>query len=102
MPPVKDPLKESRSRLNIRIAPEIKERIQRAANILGQDLTEFTSSTLNKYSREVIENHDQILLSEKDYEFFDDALSRPARKPSERSLKALKEYERVFQKKASL
>ena len=96
MASVKEKSARNRSRLNVRISPEIKERIQRAAYILGQDLTEFTSITLNRHAQEVIENHDQIILSEKDYNFFVDALGKPVRKPSKRSLSALKEYKRVF------
>lgn len=102
MPSIREKSSQSYSRLNVRISPEIKARIQRAASILGQDLTEFTSNTLNQYAQEIIENHDQILLSEKDYKFFVDALNKPARKPSERSIKALKEYKRMFKKESSL
>lgn len=84
------------SRLNIRIHPDIKERIQRAARILGQDLTEFTSNVLNREAKEIIDNHEQILLSEQEYDWFIEALDRPARTPSKRSLRALKEYREVF------
>ncbi|MGD9560717.1 MAG: DUF1778 domain-containing protein [Pyrinomonadaceae bacterium] len=96
MPPIREKTSREYSRLNVRISPQIKERIQRAAHILGQDLTEFASNTLNQHAREIIENHDQILLSEKDYGFFLDALNRPARAPSKRSMKALEGYKRML------
>ena len=99
---VKENLSASNGRLNIRLLPEIKARIQRAAHILGQDLTEFTSNILNREAQEIIENHEQILLSERDYTFFTEALNRPAQKPSERSLNSLKEYQRIFEKENSL
>ncbi len=86
------------SRLNIRIAPEIKAKMKRAANILGQDLTEFASSILNREAQQVINTNDELVLSESDYKFFIEALDRPAQKPSKRSLKAHREYRQLFKK----
>ena len=34
------------SRLNVRLSPEIKARVAKAATIIGQDLTEFAAATL--------------------------------------------------------
>ena len=84
------------SRLNVRLSPDVKARISRAAHILGQDLTEFTSSTLGRYADEIIDNHEQILLSESDYEFFIAELEKPATAPSEYSKKAMFDYRQVF------
>lgn len=88
--------KATNSRLNIRLSPDIKARISRAAHILGQDLTEFTASTLGRYADEIIDNHEQILLSERDYKFFIAELEKPATAPSEYSKKAMDDYRRVF------
>ena len=85
-----------KSRLNIRISPEIKDRVARAAHILGQDLTEFTSSTLSRHADEILDNHEQILLSESDYNFFLAELEKPATKPSDYARKAMEDYRRVF------
>ncbi len=82
------------SRLNIRLSSEIKARIARAATILDQDLTEFTVATLNEKAVEIIEKHDQVVLSPEEYKFFLDALDEPAKEPSEYSLKALEKYRR--------
>lgn len=101
MPSVREKGPHAYSRLNVRITPEIKARIQRAADLLGQDLTEFTSNTLNHHAQEIIENYEQIVLSEKDFAFFVEALERPAQKPSKRSRKALKEYRQMFGKEIS-
>lgn len=98
MPSVKEKSPHASSRLNIRIAPEIKARIQRAAALLGQDLTEFASNTLNLHAKEIIESYDQIVLSEKDFDVFVEALERPARNPSQSSRKALKQYLQIFGK----
>src|SRR5438270_14074742 len=88
--------KVANSRLNVRLAPEVKARISRAAHILGQDLTEFTSSTLSRYADEIIDNHEQILLSESDYQFFIAELEKPATKPSNYAKKAMDDYRRMF------
>lgn len=91
---VKNRSRSKPSRLNIRLSSDIKDKVMRAAAILGQDLTEFTVSTLGQRASEIIESHEQILLSEKEYEFFLNYMDKPARKPSRYSMKALVEYKR--------
>ena len=90
--------KTTQSRLNVRLAPEIKARVTRAAYILGQDLTEFTSSVLSRHADDIIDNHEQILLSESDYNFFVAELEKPATEPSEYSKRVLNEYRRIFKR----
>lgn len=90
--------KVTSSRLNVRLSPDVKARISRAAHILGQDLTEFTSSTLGRYADEIIDNNEQILLSESDYRFFISELEKPATKPSEYSKRATEDYCRIFKR----
>ena len=83
------------SRLNFRLAPDIKERVARAAALTGQDLTEFAVAALNEKAGEVIERHDNLLLGIQDHEFFLDLLSsKEVSKPSDRSLKAAENYRR--------
>lgn len=91
---VKERKAPDQSRLNVRLSPEIKARIARAATILDQDLTEFAVATLNEKAVEVIEKHDQIVLSPEEYKFFLDALDEPAQEPSEYSLRTLEKYRR--------
>ncbi len=81
------------SRINIRLAPAIKERVARAAALSGQDLTEFTVATLSEKADMVIERHDHLLLGSEEHEFFLNALSeRAVREPSDRSLSAAEKY----------
>lgn len=83
------------SRLNFRLAHDVKERVARAAALTGQDLTEFAVAALNEKAGEVIERHDHLLLGSKDYRFFLDALgSTEVSEPSDRSLKAAENYRR--------
>jgi uncharacterized protein (DUF1778 family) len=86
-----NPLNEH-SRLNVRLSKDIKARIQRAANILGQDLTEFTKDTLNTRAINVIESAERIALKEEEYRFFLEYLDAPPAKPSKKTLKALDVY----------
>ena len=101
MPVVKDKNTREQSRLNFRLAPEIKARVARAATIVGQDLTEFAVSTLSQKADEVLERHDNVLLGSKDYQFFLDALgAADAGEPSEKSSSAADEYRRGTRKGA--
>lgn len=81
------------SRMNIRLAPAIKERVARAAALSGQDLTEFAIATLSEKADLVIERHDYLLLGSKEHEFFLNALAEPIiQEPSERSRSAAEKY----------
>ncbi len=87
------------SRLNVRLSPEIKARITRAAHILGQDLTEFASIALNERADEVIAKNEEFTLSEADRQAFLDILSGDFdREPTEKSLKLAAEYKRGTKK----
>lgn len=91
---------QEQSRLNFRLAPEIKARVARAAALTGQDLTEFAVSTLSEKAAEVIERHDQTLLGSADYDFFLNALAETGAlpEPSKRSLAAAARYRRGTRK----
>jgi uncharacterized protein (DUF1778 family) len=86
------------SRMNFRLAPEIKERVARAAALTGQDLTEFAVATLSEKADEVIGRHDQMLLGSEDYNFFLNALEEKPTPPSERSREAADKYRRGTRK----
>ena len=102
MPVVKNKNTSQQSRLNFRLAPEIKARVARAATVVGQDLTEFAVATLSQKADEVLEKHDRVLLGSEDYQFFLDALSAAADtgKSSKKSKKAADEYRRGTRKGA--
>lgn len=87
--------KPAQSRLNFRLAPEVKNRIARAAALTGRDLTEFAVAALNEKADEVIERHDHVLLDSEDYRFFLNALSaKESSEPSARSIAAADRYRR--------
>ncbi len=91
---VKERKAKEQGRLNVRLSPEIKARITRAAKILDQDLTEFAVAALNEKAEEIIEKHEQVVLSPEEYKFFLDALDERAQEPSDYSLRALESYRR--------
>ena len=101
MPIVKNKTAREQSRLNFRLAPEIKARVARAATVVGQDLTEFAVSTLSQKADEVLEKYDNVILGSEDYQFFLDVLSATETdKPSKKSQKAADEYRRGTRKGA--
>ncbi len=87
------------SRMNIRLAPAIKERVARAAALSGQDLTEFAVAALSEKADMVIERHDHLLLGSEDHKFFLNALSETnLQEPSERSRIAAERYRQGVRK----
>jgi uncharacterized protein (DUF1778 family) len=81
------------SRLNFRLAREVKDRVARAAALTGQDLTEFAVAALNEKACEVIEQHDHLLLESDDYQFFLGSLGNHDNpRPSKHSRLAAERY----------
>ena len=93
------PSTTEQSRMNIRLAPAVKERVARAAALSGQDLTEFAVSTLSEKADLVIERHDHLLLGSADHDFFLNALAvTNVQEPSERSRSAAEKYRQGIRK----
>jgi uncharacterized protein (DUF1778 family) len=87
------------SRLNFRLASEIKERVAKAATIIGQDLTEFAIATLNQRAVEIIEKHDSVILESDDYRFFLNSLEESEiPEPSNKSKEIAEKYRRGLRK----
>lgn len=87
----------SPSRMNFRLASEVKARVARAAALAGQDLTEFAVAALSEKADETIEKHESVFLNRSDYNFFLDILdgkdsSVAAKEPSERSRISAEKY----------
>ncbi len=66
-----------RDRLNFRIDARIKQRAEDAALLLGQDLSTFAESALDEKAQAVIAREEKIVLSERDFARFLDALDNP-------------------------
>ena len=64
-------------RLSCRVSAQIKQRAEEAAAILGQSITDFTESALADRAQEVLERHDKIVLSDRDFVRFIEAIENP-------------------------
>jgi len=90
--------KTSYERINVRVNAAIKARISKAAHVLGQDLTEFTVSTLDERAIEVLEKYERFELTESEKSDLFALLDGPVPELTERSLKAVKKYKQMIKK----
>ena len=67
----------SSARLEIRMRPEFKDIIARAAGALGQTITEYTVSRLVENARRDIQEHETVVLSDRDRDAFLAMLDAP-------------------------
>ncbi|MEA5421569.1 DUF1778 domain-containing protein [Spirulina sp. CCNP1310] len=65
------------ARLEARISPETKALIQRAADLQGKSLKDFTVTILEAEAYKIIERHQTLKLSCEDSEAFINALINP-------------------------
>jgi len=87
------------SRLNVRLATVVKERVMKAAALSGQDLTEFAVATLSEKANLIIEQHDSLLLGSEEHDFFLKALEDTIlSEPSKRSKSAAEKYRQGIRK----
>jgi len=74
-------------RLGFRLDRHIKGMIERAAQLEGRKLTEFCITALAETARRTIEQHETLVLSERDRKVFFDVLMNPPQ-PGERLKRA--------------
>lgn len=82
------------ARLSCRIRSQIKERVETAAHLLGQSITDFTETALEEKARHVLAEHERILVSDAAFEVFVAAISGEPEKPSVRLLAAVERYKK--------
>ena len=76
---------------NIRMAFENKERIERAAKVTKQSLTEFAEAAVLERAEQVLDRHERILLSDRDFDAFVRMMNAGA-KPSKTALREAAEF----------
>ncbi len=81
------------ARLNFRLPPEIKERVETAALVSGVTVTDFAITALANTAEEVLEKHQTRVLSNRDRDIFLAMLENPPA-PNEALKKAVKEYKK--------
>ncbi|MEA5505121.1 DUF1778 domain-containing protein [Halotia wernerae UHCC 0503] len=78
-------------RLEARISKEQKEIFQRAAEIQGRTLTDFVISSVMNVAKQIIQEHEMMILSRQDQEVFVEALLNPP-EPSAKLKAAAQRY----------
>lgn len=80
-------------RLETRLSKDQKELFQRAADILGITLTDFVISSVQTAAKQVIQEHEIMILSQRDQQVFVEALLNPPT-PSAKLNSAAESYKR--------
>ncbi len=87
---------DDKARFDTRLPKEQKLLFEKAAQLGGyRNLTDFVISTLQKRSREIIEENEQIIASQKDSEIFFDALTKEYF-PNEKLSQAAEDYKTMM------
>jgi uncharacterized protein (DUF1778 family) len=84
---------KDQTRFDARLPKTQKELFERAAYLGGyRNLTDFIIHTVNEKAKQIIQEKEQSISSEKDSQIFFDAITNP-RQPSETLKKAHDDYE---------
>ena len=84
------------ARLNIRLNPEAKEKIEQAAVMSHQSITDFVVTSLLRASEVALELQQMIRLTNRDRDLFLAALEKDAR-PNRALRKAAERFKRLHQ-----
>ncbi len=91
-------LRQDKARFDTRLPLEQKQLFERAAILGGyRNLTDFIVVTVQKKAKEIIEENERIIASQKDKEIFFNSLLNPP-KPNNDLLSAKKEYDNLISK----
>ena len=82
------------SRLNCRVSTRIKKRAEDAAALLGQSITDFTEAALEEKAQAVLERHERITLSERDFARFVEMIENP-QPPTQGLREAMADYQKL-------
>ena len=89
------PIKENDARLNFRLRPDLKDRIEKAAAVSGRSITEFAVAALSETADEILERERVVQLSDRDRDIFLKVLDR-AEKPNANLKRAAKTHKRLI------
>lgn len=91
--PITENTTQDIARLNIRLSTAIKERIEKAAIVLGVSLTDFTITNLSQVADEVLDSHRTRKLSNRDRDIFLTMLDDDDEKPNKDLKEAFKAHD---------
>jgi uncharacterized protein (DUF1778 family) len=91
-------LKQEKARFDTRLPLEQKQLFEKAAILGGyRNLTDFVIVTVQNKAKEIIEERERIIASQRDKELFFDSLVNPP-KPNNDLLSAKDEYDKLISK----
>ena len=79
------------TRLSCRVSARIKQQVEEAAALLGQSITDFTESALAEKAQAVLDHHERIVLSDRDFARFVELVESP-KSPTAALRSAMSEY----------
>jgi len=89
--------KQKISRFDTRLPIEQKLYFEKAAQLGGyRSLTNFIISTVQEKAKKIINENEQIIVSQRDSEIFFNAISNPSY-PNKKLVKAVNEYKHLFE-----
>ncbi len=83
-------------RIDLRIAPTVKQRWQRAADVLGIPLASFVTMAAMERADQTIREQESLVLSAEDSAWFVNLLMQPAREPNAALLRAAERHRELF------
>lgn len=87
--------KKPKTRLDFRLDTEAKEVITQAAHVTGKSLSEFAVSSLVRSAQEVLEKHQTITFSNRDFDAFLEAIESDE-EPNDALKRAAERYQQRF------
>ncbi|MBX3172480.1 MAG: DUF1778 domain-containing protein [Candidatus Eremiobacteraeota bacterium] len=88
------PKSQQSARIHCRVSHDLKDQVESAARICGQSLTAFTETALAEKAHQVLQEQERILLSQKAFQAFMEAIHAPPPPPSAKLLAAVRDYQR--------
>ena len=84
------------SRIDVRVKPDQKEVLERAASIKGVSLSAYLLSNSLETARTEIERHQKLVLSDRDRDLFITLMSEPP-EPSQALTEAMAQYQQEYE-----
>lgn len=86
---------QRQDRVSLRLSPQSKQKLERAAAYLDKTLTDFVIDVALQKAETVVREHEMIALSAEEWARFQDLLLDPP-EPNERLRRALAEHGRIL------
>ena len=88
-------IKKENARFDTRLPKEQKQLFEQAAQLGGyRNLTDFMLAALQKRAREIIEEHEKVIASQRDRKIFFDAVMNPS-PPNPELRSAVEDYKKM-------